>query len=243
MVMSSLTRNRKKKTRLFVSTLATAVGFFALFAAVATPSLAFAQAPANPQQGNATQTQATANQTITGSINVRQAVKDLLNENLNATFVDAADTAENQVANGTVISGRLGVLQGYLVYGTTVADLNNNTTYNVIIDPSTGRVLVTTRGAPADTVIGSQAGKSLLSSGNLTMTLVDAADAAEGQFATGTAIGGSFEVVQGNPVYNITVADVNNGMTFQVTVDPRTGNVLTTSQGTPMGDMSVKGVF
>lgn len=229
---------------------AAVVGFFALlFAAaivtISPPHIAFAQTPVNPQGGNNTaQTTATAptSQVITGSINIRQAAKDLLNENLNATFVDAADIAEDQVANGTVISGHLSVLQGYLVYDVIVANVGNDTAYNVIVDPSNGRVLVT-KLIPAGVTIGGQAEKDFLGSGNATVTLVDAADVAEKQVPTGMAIAGSFEMSQGNPLYNVTVADIDKGMLFHITVDPRTGSVLTTSQGVPMGDLSIKDVF
>ncbi|AIC16972.1 PepSY domain-containing protein [Nitrososphaera viennensis] len=236
--MSSLTGNKK----LFIPALL-AVGFavasLGTTAVVVMMPLASAQVPpASPEGGNATQTSLQ----ITGSINAQQAAKDFLNENLNATFVDASDIAENQVVNGTVILGHLDVVQGYLVYNTTVANIGNDTAYSVIIDPSSGIVLAISEGTPLGT-IGGQGGKEFLDSGNATATLVDAADVAEGQFVNGTAIAGSFEIMQGNPVYNITVIDVNNGMLFQVVVDPRTGNVLTTSEGAPMGDLGIGGVF
>lgn len=232
--MSSLKGNRN-----LISALLLVLGFaVAASLPVAALPLASAQAPASPGE---MQTAASPPQ-ITGSINTKQIAKDLLNENLNATFVDAADIAENQVANGTVISGNLGLVQGYLVYNTTVANINNNTAYNIIVDPSNARVLATSQGMPLGTV-GGQGGKEFLNSGNVTATLVDAAAIAEGQFASGMAIAGSFEVMEGKPVYSITVVEVNNEMLFKVIVDPSTGNVLTTSEGTRVGDLGIKGVF
>lgn len=233
--MSSLIGNRN-----LISALLLVLGFaVAASLPVAALPLASAQAPASPGE---MQTAAASPPQITGSINTKQIAKDLLNENLNATFVDAADIAENQVANGTVISGNLSVVQGYLVYNTTVANINSNTAYNVIIDPSNARVLAASQGMPLGTV-GGQGGKEFLNSGNVTATLVDAAATAEGQFANGMAIAGSFEVMEGKPVYSITVVEVNNEMLFKVVVDPSTGNVLTTSEGTRVGDLGIKGVF
>lgn len=233
--MSSLIGNRN-----LISALLLVLGFaVAASLPVAALPLASAQAPASPGE---MQTAAASPSQITGSINTKQIAKDLLNENLNATFVDAADIAENQVANGTVISGNLSVVQGYLVYNTTVANINSNTAYNVIIDPSNARVLAASQGMPLGTV-GGQGGKEFLNSGNVTATLVDAAATAEGQFANGMAIAGSFEVMEGKPVYSITVVEVNNEMLFKVVVDPSTGNVLTTSEGTRVGELGIKGVF
>jgi uncharacterized membrane protein YkoI len=230
--MSSLA---EKKNLIPVLLSAAVFAVASLHAAVTPP--AFAQILASPGED-----MQAASPQITGSINAKQFAKDFLNENLNATFVDAADIAENQVANGTVISGSLGVVQGYLVYNTTVANIDNNTAYRVFIDPSNGSVLATSQGMPLGTV-GGQGGKEFLSSGNATATLVDAADMAEGQFANGTAIAGSFEVMEGRPVYSITVVEVNNEMLFHVVVDPSTGNVLATSEGTRVGNLGIKGVF
>ncbi|AIF83001.1 Peptidase propeptide domain-containing protein [Candidatus Nitrososphaera evergladensis SR1] len=239
--MSGLTGNEKK--RLFIPALLSAIGFAvaSLAAVVVTMPSASAQVPVNPTEGNATQQTSSFSLQTNGTINAKQAAKDFLNENLNATFVDASDTAENQVANGTVVSGHLDVVQSFLVYNTTVANLDNSTVYSVFIDPSNGRVLGTSEARPLSTI--GQVGENLSNAGNLTATLVDAASTAEGQFANGAAIAGSFEVMQGNPVYNITVVNVNDGMLFQVVVDPRTGSILTTSEGTPMGDLGIGGVF
>ncbi len=248
--MSSSSPNKNKRLTLSSPGAVVIVGIFAMFfaAVVVTipPHTSFAQvAPVNPRGGNNTITTPFSPEAITGSINIRQAAKDLLNENLNATFVDAADIAEEQAANGTVISGHLSVLQGYLVYDVIVANIGNDTAYNVIVDPSIGRVLLTELipAAGITTLIGSQAGKDFLGSGNATVTLVDAADVAEKQVPTGMAIAGSFEMSRSNPVYNVTVADIDKGLLFHITVDPRTGNMLTTPQGVPMSDLSIKDVF
>ena len=60
---------------------------------------------------------------ITGSINVGQTVKDFMNNNLKVSFPQASDIAAKQTANGTIVGGHLGVVQGYLVYSFFVRNL------------------------------------------------------------------------------------------------------------------------
>ncbi len=179
---------------------------------------------------------------LNGTINVKQAAKDFLNEHLNATLVDATDLAEEQITNGTVVAGSLDAVQDSLVYKITVADLNSELAYKVYVDPSTGRVLATsTEGTPL-AELGGAAG-NVTNFENVTITLVDAADVAEDQIPNGIAIAGDIEVSQGNMVvYSITVADVDSGMLYKMTVDPNT-SAVSTPQGMPMGNLGIGGVF
>src|SRR5918995_3974306 len=47
-------------------------------------------------------------------------------------FITAAQTAQNQIANGTVLGGHIGVTQGYLTYTYYVANPTNDTAHIVI---------------------------------------------------------------------------------------------------------------
>ncbi|WP_158435242.1 PepSY domain-containing protein [Nitrososphaera viennensis] len=77
---------------------------------------------------------------ITGTIDVKQAIKDFLTENLNVTLSEAVATAETQ-ANGTAVVGHLDVVQGFLVYSVIVVDINNEMLHSVIVDAGDGSVL------------------------------------------------------------------------------------------------------
>ena len=57
-----------------------------------------------------------------------------------------AQTAQDQIANGTVLGGHIGVTQGYLTYTYFVVNTTNNTANKVIIDAGNGQVLYTSEG-------------------------------------------------------------------------------------------------
>jgi hypothetical protein len=64
-------------------------------------------------------------------------------------FVEAAQTAQGQVANGTVFGGHLGLVQGYLVYKFfVVANTANQTGHLTVIYAGNGEVLYTSEGQP-----------------------------------------------------------------------------------------------
>jgi uncharacterized membrane protein YkoI len=85
---------------------------------------------------------------INGSVSVANETMDFINENLKVSFVAAAQTAQGQVTNGTVLGGHLGVVQGYLVYMFYVADTSNQLGYLTVIDSSNGEVLYSSQGQP-----------------------------------------------------------------------------------------------
>jgi len=60
-------------------------------------------------------------------------------------FIVATSVAENAVDNGQTIKGRLGVVQGYLVYKFGVID-SDNLVYKVIVDAGNGATLYTSEG-------------------------------------------------------------------------------------------------
>jgi len=78
---------------------------------------------------------------ISGSVNVNETIKNYINENRKVSFSTAADTAEKQVENGSVVGGHIGIEQGYLVYTFCVIDTKSDTSYKIIIDAGNGTVL------------------------------------------------------------------------------------------------------
>ena len=83
---------------------------------------------------------------INGSVSVANEASNFINENVKVPFVAAAQTAQGQVTNGTMLGGHLGVVQGYLVYTFFVADAGNQTGHLVIVDAGNGDVLHTSEG-------------------------------------------------------------------------------------------------
>ncbi len=78
---------------------------------------------------------------INGSVNVREQMSNFIDENLKVSFTAAAETAQQQVTDGKVVSGHLGVVQGYLVYTFFVVNTDTDTGKMVIIDAGNGSVL------------------------------------------------------------------------------------------------------
>jgi hypothetical protein len=85
---------------------------------------------------------------IKGSVSVANETTGFINENVKVPFVAAAKTAQEQVANGTVLGGHLGVVQGYLVYTFFAADASSQTGHLVIVDVGNGQALYTSEGHP-----------------------------------------------------------------------------------------------
>src|SRR5918911_5592932 len=117
--MSKTTRNfLNKKAIIVVAVLA--VG--ALSAVLVTSFLAQANAQEEQQQRMMMMNFGEAMPQINGSVSLANDASNFINENVKVSFVQAAQTAQGQVTNGTVIGGHLGVVQGYLVYTFFVAD-------------------------------------------------------------------------------------------------------------------------
>ena len=79
--------------------------------------------------------------TINGSVSVGDSLVNFLKENTRTPFIAAAETAQQQITNGTVLGGHLGVTQGYLAYTYLVANPTDKTIHKVIIDAGNGQVL------------------------------------------------------------------------------------------------------
>ena len=84
--------------------------------------------------------------TINGSVNVRDGIKNFFAENAKTPFITGAQTAQEQIVNGTVLGGHLGVTQGYLTYTYLVANPTTDAAHKVIIDAGNGLVLSTSEG-------------------------------------------------------------------------------------------------
>ena len=86
---------------------------------------------------------------INGSVSVANETSNFINENVRVPFVEAAQTAQGQVANGTVLGGHLGMVQGYLVYKFfVVANNANQAGHLTVIDAGNGDMLYTSEGQP-----------------------------------------------------------------------------------------------
>ena len=83
---------------------------------------------------------------INGSVNVRDGIKNFFVENTKVPFITGAQTAQGQIANGTVLGGHIGVTQGYLTYTYLVVSPTNDTAHKVIVDAGNGQVLHTSEG-------------------------------------------------------------------------------------------------
>ncbi len=78
---------------------------------------------------------------INGSVSVKDGIKNFFAENAKTPFITGAQTAQNQIVNGTVLGGHIGVTQGYLTYTYYVANPTNDTAHKVVVDAGSGQVL------------------------------------------------------------------------------------------------------
>jgi hypothetical protein len=141
----STTRNLlSKKVIIVVAVLA--VG--ALSVVLMTSSLAQATAQQEQQQRMMTMWSGQGMPQINGSVSLADEASNFINENVNVSFVEAAQTAQGQITNGTVFGGHLGVVQEYLVYTFFVANTANQTAQLVIVDAGNGNMLYTSEGQP-----------------------------------------------------------------------------------------------
>jgi uncharacterized membrane protein YkoI len=86
--------------------------------------------------------------TLNGSVSVQQQGNQFIQDNVRVPFATALETAQAQVGNGTAISGRLGVVQGYLVYTFKLANFDAQTSRIVLVDAGNGAALYTSGDMP-----------------------------------------------------------------------------------------------
>ncbi len=86
---------------------------------------------------------------LNGSVNIPEESNQFIQESVQQVpFATALETAQAEVGNGTAISGRLGVVQGYLVYIFKLANFDTETSRIVIVDAGNGSVLHTSGDMP-----------------------------------------------------------------------------------------------
>jgi len=85
---------------------------------------------------------------LNGSVNIPEQSNQFIQQSVQVPFATALETAEAEVGNGTAISGRLGVVQGYLVYIFKLANFDDETNRIVIVDAGNGSVLHTSGDMP-----------------------------------------------------------------------------------------------
>jgi hypothetical protein len=95
---------------------------------------------------------------VNGSVNVRDGIKNFLVENTKVPFITGAQTAQDQIANGTVLGGHIGVTRGYLTYTYLVVSPTNDTAHKVIVDAGNGQVIHTSEGKQLGSVARSMFG-------------------------------------------------------------------------------------
>jgi hypothetical protein len=83
---------------------------------------------------------------INGSVSLANEASNFINENVNVSFVEAVQSAQGQITNGTVLGGHLNIVQGYLVYTFFVANTGSQLGHLVIVDAGNGNVLYTSEG-------------------------------------------------------------------------------------------------
>jgi hypothetical protein len=140
--MSTTKNFLSKKVIIVVAVLA--VG--ALSAVLVASSLAQATAQQEQQQRMMMSWSGQGLPQINGSVSLANEASNFINENVKVPFVAAAQTAQGQVTNGTVLGGHIGIVQGYLVYTFFAADAANQTGHLVVVDAGNGHVLYTSEG-------------------------------------------------------------------------------------------------
>ena len=121
--------NSIKSKKILVPTI-TGIALLAVVLVAFSPISAIADSSTNPKMPQ-----------ISGSVNVEKTMKDFIKEHRTTTFAQAATTAERQVSNGVVVGGKIGIVQGYLVYTFCVMDTEKDTSYMIMIDAGNGTVL------------------------------------------------------------------------------------------------------
>jgi len=75
-------------------------------------------------------------------------VKNFIKDSLKVSFQQASGIAAKQIANGTIIGGHLGIVQGYLVYTFFAMNSQDHTGHMLIVDAGNGKVLYASQGQP-----------------------------------------------------------------------------------------------
>jgi uncharacterized membrane protein YkoI len=139
-----MTNNSKKQVAV-LGGVAIALALAALVLSV--PLREISAQETNSTAGQANQTRTEIPQ-LNGSVNVEEQSNQFIQDNVQVPFATAVETAQAEVGNGTAISGRLGVVQGYLVYIFKLANFDAQTSRTVIVDAGNDAVLYTSGDMP-----------------------------------------------------------------------------------------------
>ena len=138
-----MTNNSNKQFVMFgAMAIALAIGGLVLSVA---PHEIFAQETINSTPPNPMRMQIPQ---LNGSVNVQQQANQFIQDSVRVPFATALQTAQSEVGNGTVLSGHLGVVQGYLVYTFKLANFDAQTSRIVIVDAGNGATLYTSQDMP-----------------------------------------------------------------------------------------------
>lgn len=86
---------------------------------------------------------------LNGSVNIVEQSNQFIQDSIQVPLATALETAQSEAGNGTTaISGRLGIVQGYLVYIVKVANFDSETSRTVVVDAGNGAVLHTSGDMP-----------------------------------------------------------------------------------------------
>jgi uncharacterized membrane protein YkoI len=135
--------NKSNKPFVMFATIAIALAIASLILSIV-PHKIFAQ-ETNSTQPNPMRMEIP---TLNGSVSVQQQGNQFIQDNVRVPFATALETAQAQVGNGTAISGRLGVVQGYLVYTFKLANFDAQTSRIVLVDAGNGAALYTSGDMP-----------------------------------------------------------------------------------------------
>jgi len=83
---------------------------------------------------------------INGTLNIKDGINSFLTKNISVPFTTAAQTAQKEITNGTIINGKMDITQGYVTYNFGILNSSNGMLYKVIIDPGNGSVLYKSQG-------------------------------------------------------------------------------------------------
>ena len=83
---------------------------------------------------------------INGTLNIKDGINSFLTKNISVPFTTAAQMAQKEITNGTIINGKMDITQGYVTYNFGILNSSNGMLYKVIIDPGNGSVLYKSQG-------------------------------------------------------------------------------------------------
>ena len=150
---------------------------------------------------------------IVGSANLAEAVNNFIQENRNVAFSEAAITAENKLGDYTIVKGKFGKIQGYLVYTFFGIDNEEQAKY-MIVDAGNGKVLY-----ESDPISMEKFSKFIPADVSAGIDLLEAAGIAQKAIENGVVQMGMLKAQDDNTVYKFVVTDSEQELKYIVTID------------------------